>query len=63
MIDIPYLCEDCGRELTHMTEEQLCEACRHQREVDELEGVSVDLEFCEVCEGILHPQHRAAHHT
>lgn len=63
VIDIPYPCEDCGRELTAKTSPQVCEKCRHQREVDSLEGVAVDLEYCEVCNGILHPEHRAQHHT
>ena len=63
VIDISYPCTDCGSELTHMTEPQLCRECAFQREVNKMEGVAVELEYCEVCDGILHPEHRAEHHT
>ncbi|KAB1193475.1 hypothetical protein GJR96_08465 [Haloferax sp. MBLA0076] len=63
VVEVSYPCVDCGEELTYKREQQVCDACLHQREIEASLGDSVDLEYCEVCEGILHPEHRANHHT
>ncbi|GAB7093442.1 hypothetical protein JCM30237_05940 [Halolamina litorea] len=63
IVEVPYPCQDCGTELTYKRSPQVCDECLHHREVEDSLGESVELEYCEVCDGILHPEHRANHHT
>lgn len=63
VIDIEHDCRECGRELTTLRDPPVCEECRREEAFERALGTKTDLEFCEVCDGVLHPEHRANHHT